>query len=459
MAGRADPDKLAGTHMFTFTALALVVTAVMLPAHILSLSWLSAVVLNIAVLLLIQSLSVTYAMTYTRVDRLRVLETCPPRRFLQPRYSFTLIIPARQEERVISQTIQAMNRINYPERLFKVIVIVRSDDTKTNAAVNDTFSTLQRSGFEKRTFDDGPINKPHALNVGLLHADGDIVGIFDAEDEPHVDILNIINTTMLQTKAEVVQSGVQLVDVASRWFSALNALEYFFWFSSILPCLFHHRVTPLAGNSVFFRAKALRAIGGWDETCLTEDVDIGIRLAALGIECRTVYHPQTATHEETPPDMVSFARQRTRWFQGYLRVLLKGAWLRLPTLRQRCLTFYLLIQPLMHIVTIAGLVSMILSSLVPVVPVGVALLTFIPGFMLCFQIALRVVALQEMRDAFRLSFSRRLYIDLIIFYLPYQFMLSYSALRAIARTILRRREWEKTPHRNAHRTGTVPALS
>ena len=59
-----------------------------------------------------------------------------------------------------------------------------------------------------------------------------MVTIFDAEDEPHPDIFNVVNTVMLREEAQVVQCGVQLMNYADRWFSALNVLEYFFWFKS-----------------------------------------------------------------------------------------------------------------------------------------------------------------------------------------------------------------------------------
>ena len=74
------------------------------------------------------------------------------------------------------------------------------------------------------TFDDPPINKPHGLNVGLREASGDVVTIFDAEDEPHPDILNVVNTVMVREGAEVVQCGVQLMNYDDRWFSALREL-------------------------------------------------------------------------------------------------------------------------------------------------------------------------------------------------------------------------------------------
>ena len=87
-----------------------------------------------------------------------------------------------------------------------------------------------------------------------------MVTIFDAEDEPHPDILNVVNTVMAaRGRPTVVQCGVQLMNYADRWFSALNVLEYFFWFKSRMHYHAAVGMVPLGGNTVFIRARAARA--------------------------------------------------------------------------------------------------------------------------------------------------------------------------------------------------------
>ncbi len=90
--------------------------------------------------------------------------------------------------------------------------------------------------------------------------------IFDAEDEPHPDILNIINTTMLKEDVDAVQSGVQFMNHNTKWFCFLNVLEYFFWFKSSMHFFARVGMTPLGGNTVFVRRELMEQLGGWDET-------------------------------------------------------------------------------------------------------------------------------------------------------------------------------------------------
>ncbi len=259
------------------------------------------------------------------------------------------MLPARHEEAVIAETIQRLVELNYPASLVQILVVMESGDHGTIDIVRRKMTELHQRGIdhvEMVTFDDPPINKPHGLNVGLTHAEGDVVTIFDAEDEPHPDILGVVNTIIAREGSPVIQCGVQLMNYADRWFSSLNVLEYFFWFKSRMHYHAAMGMVPLGGNTVFVRRDLLLSANGWDQHCLTEDADIGIRLSASGVPIRVVYEDALVTREETPPTVQQFIRQRTRWNQGFLQVLLKRDWLRLPTLSQRLLALYTLGFPI-----------------------------------------------------------------------------------------------------------------
>ena len=78
-----------------------------------------------------------------------------------------------------------------------MLVVIESGDHGTIAEVQAKLAALADAGVEHVrliTFDEPPINKPHGLNVALRHSIGDVVTIFDAEDEPHPDILNVVNS-------------------------------------------------------------------------------------------------------------------------------------------------------------------------------------------------------------------------------------------------------------------------
>ena len=138
----------------------------------------------------------------------------------------------------------------------------------------------------------------------------------------------MVNSICVLEQAAVVQCGVQLMNYADRWYSALNVLEYFFWFKSRMHYHAAVGMVPLGGNTVFVRRDLLRQLNGWDQACLTEDADIGIRLSAMRVPIRVVYEDEHVSGRGNTAHGRAVHKQRTAE-PGLLH--LKGDWLRLPT--------------------------------------------------------------------------------------------------------------------------------
>lgn len=406
----------------------------------------------ISVLISLQSAYTLYLRLYTW-DRPHS-EAGAPNHFVPPRLSFTVMLPARHEETVIQNTIEEVLRANYPPKLIQVLVICSADDVGTIAKAQREMGQLCREGLCNAAvvvFHDGPINKPHGLRMALPHATNDVVTVFDAEDDIHPDIFNLVNTVMETEQVKVVQSGVQLMNFNSNWYSTLNVLEYFFWFKSRLYYHASSGVIPLGGNTVFFDRALLNRVGGWDERNLTEDADIGLRLSATGERVRVIYDDRYVTKEETPPTLGHFIRQRTRWSQGFMQTLHKGTWKNLPTRRQRWLAFYTLAFPhgqvLLGVYFLFSLGTMLLFK----TPLIVALISYLPVLMLIAHFLTSVIGLYEFTEAHGLKASPWTVTRMAVAWFPYQLVLVYASLRAVARQLRGVSNWEKTAHVGAHR--------
>lgn len=407
-----------------------------------------------SLLLAIQSAYSAALMLYAWQDEAKRKKACVPQTYKRPRISFTVMLPARHEEAVIQETIQRVVDLNYPYQLVQVLVVIEAGDHGTIAKVNEKLTDLHRQGIHHVrliTFTEKPINKPHGLNIGLRHATGNVVTIFDAEDEPHPDILQVVNTVITREFAPVVQCGVQLMNYQDRWFSALNVLEYFFWFKSRLHYHASAAMVPLGGNTVFVWRQLLEWLGGWDQYCLTEDADVGIRLSVAEVPVRVIYDDEFVTREETPPSVSQFIKQRTRWNQGFLQVLAKREWLRLPTWRQRLLALYTLASPLIQVVTLLYMPVSLWLMLFVKVPAWLALFTTLPFYLMIIQLLVSLAGLREFTRAHHLRTSLLAYLRLVISYLPYQVLLGWGALRACWRQARGLNSWEKTAHIGAHR--------
>ncbi|MFN0262406.1 glycosyltransferase family 2 protein [Tepidamorphus sp. 3E244] len=68
-----------------------------------------------------------------------------------------------------------------------------------------------------------------------------------------------------------------------------------------------------------FRTSLLREAGGWDPYNVTEDADLGVRLARLGFSVGVI---DSTTFEEAPAGLIAWTKQRTRWMKGWMQTFL-----------------------------------------------------------------------------------------------------------------------------------------
>ncbi len=369
--------------------------------------------------------------------------------------SFSLIVPARHEDQVLGRTLDTLSALRHTD--VQIICVVGHDDPDTAAVAR--LAAARHPGRVQVVVDHSwPKNKPKALNTALPFCTGDIVGVFDAEDEVAADLLGAIEAAFHHDHADVVQGGVQLMNIGTSWWSLRNCMEYFFWFRSRLHFHADRDFIPLGGNTVFVRTALLRVVGGWDPECLAEDCELGVRLSSLGAWVSVAYEPGLATREETPGSIRALVKQRTRWNQGFLQVLRKGVWRGLPTRRQRLLARYTLLTPFLQAFTGVLVPVSLALMFFATTPALVTLFGFLPFLMVIGSVAVEVVALREFSQSYQVKVRTRDYLRLVAGTLPYQWLLAAAAIRAVWRELHDKRDWEKTEHTNAHRpaAGTTP---
>jgi len=201
----------------------------------------------------------------------------------------------------------------------------------------------------------------------------------------------------------------------------------------------------------------LRRANGWDGTCLAEDCDLGVRLSSRGSKVVVAYDSTIVTREETPHSLAALLKQRTRWNQGFLQVLRKGEWRRLPALRQRLLARYTLTGPFLQ--AFSGVVIPIGVAIAfwAQLPVLVALFTFLPVLPMAATLMFQVVGLRDFGLEYDLRIKWYHYARLVVGAFPYALVLAVAALRAVWREYTGRRNWELTAHVGAHLTA-APAI-
>jgi cellulose synthase/poly-beta-1,6-N-acetylglucosamine synthase-like glycosyltransferase len=374
-----------------------------------------------------------------------------------PQLSFSLLVPARHEQAVLEQTLERLLQLDHSR--FEVLPIIGHDDAETMAVAR---AVEFRHPDRVRVVVDHswPKNKPKGLNSALPHCRGEVVGVFDAEDEVDPRLLRVVDAAFRADgddprRVDVVQGGVQLVNFRSSWFSLRNCLEYFFWFRSRLHLQQRHGFIPLGGNTVFIRTEVLREHSGYDPECLAEDCELGVRLSVAGHRIEVCYDAHLVTREETPDTIGSLLKQRTRWNQGFLQVYRKGLWRRLPHPRQRLLARWTLCQPFLQAFTGVAVPVALVTALLTDVPVGLALLTWVPAVPTLLMLSFELVGLREFCRVYYVRPRLRDYVVLVLGTFPYALVLGAAALRAVWREARGQRGWEKTSHAGAHRTSAA----
>jgi cellulose synthase/poly-beta-1,6-N-acetylglucosamine synthase-like glycosyltransferase len=156
------------------------------------------------------------------------------------------------------------------------------------------------------------------MNAALDFCDGEIIGILDAEDRPARDQLMTVANHLRSAPPDVacVQCQLGYFNARENWITRCFEIEYSIWFTVLMRGFQRLRLPiPLGGTSVYFRRSALRELQGWDAHNVTEDADLGMRLARRGQRCTMLY---SATEEEANCRLMPWVRQRSRWLKGYM---------------------------------------------------------------------------------------------------------------------------------------------
>lgn len=228
----------------------------------------------------------------------------------------SILVPLHNEPDIAGPLTARLARLDYPRELLDICLVVEADDACTLDAL--ARADLPRWMRVIPVPDGHPRTKPRAMNYALNFTRGSIVGVYDAEDAPAPDQLMTVATRFQAAPREVacLQGLLDYYNPTRNWMSRCFTIEYANWFRLVLPGIARMGlVVPLGGTTLFFRREALDHVGGWDAHNVTEDADLGVRLARMGYRTEIV---QTTTLEEANAHPITWIRQRSRWTKGYV---------------------------------------------------------------------------------------------------------------------------------------------
>lgn len=264
------------------------------------------------------TLIVAYAHTILKVLAILTRETPQPVTLAAPQDLpvISIMVALYKESRIVARLIRRLENLDYPRDRLEVIFLIEDTDFATTTALASLKLPLWLRVLSVPT---GTIRtKPRALNYGLDHCRGSIIGVYDAEDAPAQDQLRIVASRFCgaDDRLACLQGRLDYYNPTSNWLARCFTIEYAAWWRIFLPGIARLGLAlPLGGTTLFFRRATLVDLGAWDAHNVTEDADLGIRLARRGY--RTELIP-TVTYEEANCRILPWIKQRSRWIKGFM---------------------------------------------------------------------------------------------------------------------------------------------
>ena len=227
----------------------------------------------------------------------------------------SVMIPAHNEESVITKTIETVFKLDYPN--YEVIVIDDRSTDNTSLVIKELerrySGRLKVLIREKNAFP----GKSAVLNDALKLASGEAILVFDADAEMAPDFLTKLVYELQPKDVGAVQARKV---IKNKNINVLTKCQ-----NNEMTMDTHFQITrdavkgavELRGNGELIKREALEDIGGWNNYTITDDLDMSTRLHIKGWDVRFCY--DAIVYEEGIMYLIPLYRQRRRWLEGTIR--------------------------------------------------------------------------------------------------------------------------------------------
>jgi cellulose synthase/poly-beta-1,6-N-acetylglucosamine synthase-like glycosyltransferase len=369
---------------------------------------------------------------------------------------YSVLVALYKEAAIVPDLLTALDWIVWPRDRLEIKLICEADDTETLAAIRARPPPPHIEVIEVPPV--GPRTKPKALAYALPMTSGEFVALYDAEDWPDPMQLAEAWQKFRESGPElaVLQAPLEISNRSESLIARMFAFEYSALFRGLLPWLSRRKlILPLGGTSNHFRREALEAVCGWGPFNVTEDDDLGTRLARFGYRAGTISSP---TFEQAPARFSVWLPQRTRWFKGWaqtwlvhmrdplkLAADLGPASFVVAQILFAGMLASVLLHPLLLATFLIGIVDLLWVASSSRFYSGLLVIDVIN--ITCGYLSFLLLGWQTLAQNQRRGFWK------IVAFTPFYWaLLSYAGWRAILQLWRRPFHWEKTPHEKLQRT-------
>lgn len=371
---------------------------------------------------------------------------------LGPPLFYVFLVPALDEELVIANTLDSLLELP-ADRTFVVVI----DDGSTDGTADIVrHYSAERVRLFQRVAPNARVGKGAALNAAYLdvcrragtNLDRMVIGVVDADGRLAPDVLDHVDPILREPGVGAVQLMVRILN-RSHLLTRFQDFEFVSFSALLQRGRQHIGSVGLGGNGQFVRLSALRSLGDapWSD-CLTEDLDLGIRIAIAGWDNR--FTAASVVAQQGVTDLRVLWRQRTRWIHGHMQCwsLIPGIVRSdLPTRTVADLLYYLaapIILALASVLFTVPLVYLIVGVITGISFGGMGwgpAVAWVVWYLVAFSPAI-LLGVAYHRTARDVSFVRSMVLSHLLLFYNY---IWYAAVwRAVGRIVFRRGGWTKT---------------
>lgn len=238
----------------------------------------------------------------------------------------SIMVPAHNEGKVITQTVESLLRLDYPHDRYEIIVI--NDNSSDNSS--ELLAKLQDKNPTRNLIiintDNvtGGKGKSNALNIGFKQSKGEYIAIYDADNTPEKTALRylvgeithdpslgaVIGKFRTRNRnASLLTRFINIETLSFQWMAQAGRWKLF-------------KLCTIPGTNFIMRREIIERIGGWDVKAIAEDTEISFRIYMMGY--RIKFQPKSVTWEQEPQTLKVWFKQRTRWAKGNIYVIVKN---------------------------------------------------------------------------------------------------------------------------------------
>lgn len=238
----------------------------------------------------------------------------------------SIMVPAHNEAKVITKTVESLLALSYPHDRYEIIVINDNSSDNSSVLLGNLQAKYPGRNLIILNTDNviGGKGKSNALNLGFKLSKGELIAIYDADNTPEKTALTylvseITNDATLgavigkfrtrNRDASLLTRFINVETLSFQWMAQAGRWKLF-------------KLCTIPGTNFIVRRSIIEQMGGWDVKAIAEDTEISFRIYLMGYKIK--FQPKSVTWEQEPQTVKVWFKQRTRWAKGNIYVIVKN---------------------------------------------------------------------------------------------------------------------------------------